>query len=78
MPALRPLHWQTVDRILNRLGFEHTRTKGSHRVYVKSGKLMHVTLPMNPAIPVGTLQSIIRQMGISREDFLSHLDQVKH
>ncbi len=78
MAALRPLHWQIVDKILSHLGFEHHRTKGSNRVYVKSGRLMHVTLPMNRSIPVGTLQSIIRQMGISREEFLAFLERVKH
>jgi len=73
MPALRPLHWQTVARLLLQLEFEHHRTKGSHRIYVKSGRPMHVTLPMNRSIPVGTLTSIIRQMGLTREEFLELL-----
>ena len=78
MSALRPLHWQVVDRILINIGFDHHRTKGSHRVYVKSGRLMHVTVPMHREIPIGTLHSIIRQMGLSREEFLSLLDRVKN
>jgi predicted RNA binding protein YcfA (HicA-like mRNA interferase family) len=78
MSALRPIHWQVIDRVLLNLGYEHHRTKGSHRVYVKSGQLMHVTVPMNRNIPVGTLNSIIRQIGISREQFLEYLSNVKH
>jgi predicted RNA binding protein YcfA (HicA-like mRNA interferase family) len=78
MPALRPLHWEVVARILKQLGFELYRTRGSHQVWVKSGNVMHVTLPMNRSIPVGTLSSIIRQMGITRDQFLELLDNNRH
>lgn len=78
MPRLIPLHWQVVDRLLLKLGFQHYRTKGSHRVYVKSGQLMHVTVPMNREIPIGTLSAIIRQIGISREQFLELVNSVRH
>jgi predicted RNA binding protein YcfA (HicA-like mRNA interferase family) len=78
MPKLRPLHWQVVTRVLEKLGYELYRTKGSHAVYVKSGALMHVTVPMNrKGIPVGTISSIIRQIGISREEFLEILETVR-
>ena len=78
MSSLRPLHWQVVERILLTIGFKHHRTKGSHRIYVKAGRLMHVTVPAHREIPVGTLHSIIRQTGLSREEFLSLLDRTKN
>ena len=78
MPALRPLHWELVEKILLRLSFRLHRTKGSHKIYAKSGHLMHVTVPANRNIPVGTLTSIIRQMGITREEFLTHLENIRH
>ncbi len=78
MSKLRPLHWQVIARVLEKLGYEHHRTKGSHAVYVKSGVLMHVTVPLNrKGIPVGTISSIIRQIGISREQFLELVEAVR-
>ena len=78
MSALRPLHWQEIENLLFSLGYELNRQKGSHRIYVKSGKLWHVTVPMCRTVPVGTIKSIIRQMEISRDEFLYLILKQKH
>jgi len=58
-----------VETVLRRLGFSFVSQKGSH------GKFRHpsgrvVILPMGRReIPMGTMRSILRQMGISEEEF---------
>ncbi len=56
------------------MGFQDApkRGKGSHRAFYKqteSRKLL-VIIPKRKIIPVGTLMSIIKQMGISKNEFL--------
>ena len=58
-------------RALERLGFSITRQTGSH-VRLARGTL-RVTVPMHRNLVAGTLQSILRQSGISLEDFMNAL-----
>lgn len=55
--------------MLTRLNFKLTSQRGSHGKFKnKSGKI--AILPMNKKeIPMGTFKSILRQIGISDEDF---------
>lgn len=78
MSSLRPLHWETLDALLKKQGYTHTRTKGSHLVYCHSDKLFHVVVPKKRAIPVGTLMSIIKQMGMPRSEFIRLVFQLNH
>ena len=56
---------------LRRLGFVVTRQDGSHIRMSKGG--FHVTVPNHKAILPKTLQSLLRQAGISLEDFIAEL-----
>lgn len=56
---------------LERLGFSVARQSGSHVRLVRGAR--RVTVPMHRNIIVGTLQSILRQAGVSLEDFLKVL-----
>ena len=50
--------------------------KGSHRALIrmdKDGKPHLVIIPLHDPIPKGTLLSIIRQSGLTREEFLALL-----
>ncbi len=58
-------------RALRRLGFERTRQTGSHVRLSKGGR--HVTVPQHPSLAPKTLLSILRQAGMSPEEFLSVL-----
>jgi len=64
-----------VLRALNRAGFEQVGQKGSHirLKAVRSGSVRIVDVPNHPEIARGTLLSIIRQSGMSREEFLAQL-----
>jgi predicted RNA binding protein YcfA (HicA-like mRNA interferase family) len=60
-----------VVKILSRQGFRAARQKGSHVILVKeqNGK-KGVVVPNHKEVDKGTLLEIIRQAGLTREEFL--------
>ncbi|MGD0773238.1 MAG: type II toxin-antitoxin system HicA family toxin [Candidatus Solibacter sp.] len=54
-------------RALERLGFSVIRQAGSHVRLTQGDR--RVTVPMHRNLVVGTLQSILRQAGVSLDDF---------
>ena len=73
MGKLRVLSGKQVCAILMRHGFVEVRQRGSHIAMQK--RLPDTTLtvpgPNHPELRIGTLQSIIRQSGVSRAEFES-------
>lgn len=69
MPKL--LSTKQIVKILEGDGFVFISQSGSHMKYRKSnGKVFTAIVPANKKeIPVGTLRSIIRQSGLTLEDF---------
>ena len=58
-------------RALERLGFSISRQTGSHVRMIQGNR--RVTVPMHRNLVVGTLQSILRQGGVSLIDFMKAL-----
>ena len=58
-------------KALRRLGFTVTRQDGSHIRLSKAN--VHVTVPNHRALLPKTLQSILRQAGITVADFANNL-----
>ncbi len=72
MPKLPSLKPRKVLRALESAGFYVVRQTGSH-IQLKKGNRL-VTVPNHPRdLTRGTLRSIIRQAGLSREEFLKLL-----
>lgn len=71
MGKLRVLSGKEVCGILSEHGFIEVRRRGSHIVMQKKLPKSTVTVPVpdHDEIRIGTLQSIIRQSGLSREFF---------
>ena len=68
MKKLVPVQGKELIKILcNKFGFQAIRQKGSH-VTITNGTI-YVTVPLKE-IRVGLLGVILRDCGISREDFL--------
>lgn len=65
----KPSRPQAVERLILRFGFEHVRSRGSHRIYRHpDGRI--VTVAFHPGdIPTGTLRAIIVQLGLTVEQF---------
>jgi predicted RNA binding protein YcfA (HicA-like mRNA interferase family) len=60
-----------VAKALERAGFEHVSTRGSHAKY-RSGDRT-VIVPLHRSLAVGTLRSILRQAGWSVDDLTTNL-----
>ncbi|MCG8915384.1 type II toxin-antitoxin system HicA family toxin [Actinokineospora sp. PR83] len=71
-PALSDLSVKKVIRALEAVGFEYTRTRGSHAVY-RDTNSRAVIIPMHGTVKRGTLASIIRQAGLTPAKFLALL-----
>ncbi|MCC8997892.1 MAG: type II toxin-antitoxin system HicA family toxin [Candidatus Contendobacter sp.] len=71
MGKLRILSGQEVCAILAGHGFVEVRRRGSHVIMQKQLEESTITVPVpnHSEIRIGTLQSIIRQSGISRSKF---------
>ena len=62
---------QKVARALGRLGFERRRQRGSHLV-MRCGSSVCV-VPMHREVDQGTLRGVLRQAGVTEEEFIKAL-----
>jgi predicted RNA binding protein YcfA (HicA-like mRNA interferase family) len=69
--SLKPLPYRDVKRKLQAAGFEEVSQKGSHVKFAKSTDegTRTAIVPRYREITIGTLGSILRQAGISVEEF---------
>jgi predicted RNA binding protein YcfA (HicA-like mRNA interferase family) len=71
LPALKP---SELIRALERAGFFLDHSSGSHRFYRHATRRGLVTVPFHRKdLKRGTLQSILDQAGLTREDLLKLL-----
>ena len=70
MPKLRPTKPQTVQGVLEKLGFQLIRQSESHAVY-RHPDGRWTTVPLHPGKDVakGTLRKIIKDAGITVDNF---------
>lgn len=69
MPRLPVLSGGDVVKMLERHGFEQVRQRGSH-VILRRGALGCV-VPLHKELKTGTLAGVIRQAGLSQDEFLA-------
>ncbi len=72
MPKLPVISGAEIIKILGRKGYVQMRTRGSHvRLYPPdfSPDAKKVTVPLHKQLKAGTLSSIIKDAGLSPEDF---------
>lgn len=69
--SLKPLPYRDIKRKLQAAGFEEVSQKGSHVKFAKSSDegTRTAIVPRYREITIGTLGSILRQAGISVEEF---------
>jgi predicted RNA binding protein YcfA (HicA-like mRNA interferase family) len=73
MPKLPRVSGAEVIRAFERLGFVKARQSGSH-VVMKRGSVGCV-VPMHSEVKVGTLAGVLRQSGVSAEEFVASLNR---
>jgi predicted RNA binding protein YcfA (HicA-like mRNA interferase family) len=73
LAKLAGFNYQRVIKKLKEANFEFDRyAKGSHEIWINMETGKRTTIPNHPGdIPEGTLRAIIRQAGITPEEFLS-------
>jgi predicted RNA binding protein YcfA (HicA-like mRNA interferase family) len=74
MAELKPISGKAVVRTLERLGFVQVRQRGSHVVLKKMPEAdIGCVVPLHRELAVGTLRGILKQAGVSPQDFLENL-----
>lgn len=72
LPAVKP---REIIRFLERNGFVLDHISGSHFIYYHSGSKRRAVVPQhNRDIPKGTLVSLLREAGFTREDLIEFLE----
>jgi predicted RNA binding protein YcfA (HicA-like mRNA interferase family) len=71
MPRLPRVSGADTVRALERLGFSQVRQRGSH-VVMRRGSSGCV-VPLHRELKAGTVAGLLRQAGVSIEDFNAHL-----
>ena len=69
MPIIRPIKRGDLIRFLKKLGFEGPLTGGKHQFMVKGEIKLRLPNPHGPDIGVDLLIRILRQGGISKEEW---------
>ena len=59
---------EQITKTLLKFGFQLVSQRGSHQKYQKEGHTVIVPSPRKE-IPIGTFRSIVRQAGLSIDDF---------
>lgn len=67
----RPLPYREVKRKLEAAGFTETSQQGSHVKFAKQTDqgLRTAVVPRHPEVATGTIRSILRQAGLSWDEF---------
>jgi predicted RNA binding protein YcfA (HicA-like mRNA interferase family) len=71
MPKLPHVSGAEAVRALEKLGFKQIRQRGSHLIMRRDG--FGCVVPMHREIKTGTLAGVLRQAGVSVEEFISQL-----
>lgn len=75
MPKLPTVNGKQAKAALMRCGFYEARISGGHHIMKKDGNRFLVTVPIHgkTALPIGTLRAIIRDAGLTVEQFTEAL-----
>lgn len=75
MPRLPRVSGAETIRALERLGFSQARQRGSHIVMKRIGPTTTTgcVVPLHPELAIGTLRGILKQAGVTAEEFVRQL-----
>jgi len=73
MTKLPVLSGRECVRALEKAGFGVVRQKGSHLMLARDDPPAYVTVPNHKELDRGTLKSILRQAGLSVDEFIALL-----
>jgi predicted RNA binding protein YcfA (HicA-like mRNA interferase family) len=75
MPRLPRVSGAEAIRALGRLGFSQVRQRGSHVVLKREERdiVTGCVVPLHAELAIGTLRGILKQAGVTREEFIDKL-----
>jgi predicted RNA binding protein YcfA (HicA-like mRNA interferase family) len=73
MSGLPQISGRDCVKALAKVGFYIKRQQGSHMILRRDEPFAQVVVPDHKMLDRGTLRAIIRQAGLSPEEFLKHL-----
>jgi predicted RNA binding protein YcfA (HicA-like mRNA interferase family) len=75
MPRLPRVSGAEAIRALERLGFSQVRQRGSHVVLKRDwqDRVAGCVVPLHAELAVGTLRGILKQAGVTTEEFIDKL-----
>lgn len=75
MPKLPVVSSKQAIRAFEKIGYEFNHQTGSHLIYRRSQPPhLHLSIPERKELAKGTLRSLIRQSGITVDEFIDLLD----
>jgi len=75
--SLRPVPAEKVIKVLVKTGFRPVRQRGSHLILKRDdGKVTVIPVHRGEEIGRGLLSKIIKEAGLTREEFLKLLEEV--
>ena len=68
---MKSISGKALCKVVERNGWQLKRVTGSHHIYTKKGMKVILSIPVhgNRDLPNGTLRSILRDAGLSEQDF---------
>ena len=76
MPKIPPVPPEKMLKILKALGFREARQRGSHVVMKRDKTIIVVPIHKNRPLKRGLVRLIMKEAGISREEFFELLKKV--
>jgi predicted RNA binding protein YcfA (HicA-like mRNA interferase family) len=73
MAMLPSVHWRDAVRAFGKAGWQHDRTHSSHHIMIRVGRPGLLSVPMHNPIKKGTLRKLIREAGLTVEEFINLL-----
>jgi predicted RNA binding protein YcfA (HicA-like mRNA interferase family) len=73
MPALPVISGADAVRAFSEDGWQAVRQRGSHIIMVKDGSIASLSVPNHRELARGTLRSLIRDAGLTTEEFIELL-----
>lgn len=73
MGKLGNISGKEAAKVFQRAGWQPIGQVGSHLVLVKAGTRANLSVPQHKELSVGTLRSLIRNAGMTVEEFLALL-----
>ena len=75
MPELQRVSGREAIRTLEKLGFEQVRQRGSHVILKRQTPRGDIgcVVPLHRELAIGTLRGILKQAGVTPEEFMDKL-----